>query len=497
MSDGCSRAAAVRTILPLCLAAAVAIAGLAQQPQQPIFRAGANLVRVDVAVIDRQGNPVNALTVEDFQIEEDDVPQAIQTFKFVEASGRRPEGDDRSLAIRSRSDVEMEAARDEVRVVVIFWDEYYIGEMDSSIRARRFLTSFVKSDVAPLDLVAVVDEYTPSDAIPFTRSRTELVDQIRVLKGRRGKYIPPRNLAEEAHLALGGIERIRSEVTVSALESIAVHLGGLREARKAIVFVSEGPSGLGRDWYSRLQALTRAANDANTAIYTVDPRGLTNRPPSDILAEIAINTDGRAILRSNAPERLLGQVFRHLSAYYLLGYESSERPQDGKFHKIEVRVPGRRVDVLARKGYWAPAAADVARARESAAAAEAPPEVLKALSTIAAPRAVTDVDLWIGTARGAEGAGEVTLTWGPRGRSPAPAGAPAGLSVVATGSSGRIVFEGPVADRMVTFSAPPGVLEVRALYHDAAGERIGAETREVTVPDYSAPALALSTPVVL
>ncbi|MGH9330210.1 MAG: VWA domain-containing protein, partial [Vicinamibacterales bacterium] len=310
MSDGCSRAAAVRTILPLCLAAAVAIAGLAQQPQQPIFRAGANLVRVDVAVIDRQGNPVNALTVEDFQIEEDDVPQAIQTFKFVEASGRRPEGDDRSLAIRSRSDVEMEAARDEVRVVVIFWDEYYIGEMDSSIRARRFLTSFVKSDVAPLDLVAVVDEYTPSDAIPFTRSRTELVDQIRVLKGRRGKYIPPRNLAEEAHLALGGIERIRSEVTVSALESIAVHLGGLREARKAIVFVSEGPSGLGRDWYSRLQALTRAANDANTAIYTVDPRGLTNRPPSDILAEIAINTDGRAILRSNAPERLLGQVFR-------------------------------------------------------------------------------------------------------------------------------------------------------------------------------------------
>ena len=45
---------------------------------------------------------------------------------------------------------------------------------------------------------------------------------------------------------MGGIERLRTEVTLSALESIAVRLGGLREARKAIVFVSEGPSGLGR-----------------------------------------------------------------------------------------------------------------------------------------------------------------------------------------------------------------------------------------------------------
>jgi VWFA-related protein len=487
-----------RFVLQLCLmAAAIAAAVAAQNPQQPIFRTGANLVRVDVTVIDRLGNPVNSLTADDFELVEDDVRQTIQTFKFVEATGQPPEGDDRSLAIRSKYDIEMEAARDDVRVVVIFWDEYYIDRMASAIRARRFLTQFVESEVAPLDLVAIVDEYTPADAIPFTRSKTQLLDQIRHLKGRRGIYTPPRNAAEEGHLSMGNIERLRTEVTVSALESIAVRLGGLREARKAIVFVSEGPYGLGRDWYSRLNELSRAANHANTAIYTVDPRGLSNLPASDILAEIAYNTNGRAILQSNAPERLLGQVFRHLSAYYLLGYESSQRPQDGKFHRIEVRVPRRRVDVLARKGYWAPSATDMEKARESAAASEAPTEVVKALGKLASTE-VHDGDLWIGTARSADGGGEVTLAWARRKAPAATKGPqPVGLSVLATTSDGRTVFEGPASDGVVTFAAPPGHLKVRALYHDAAGERIGGETRELDVPDWSTATLALSTPVIL
>ena len=484
-------------VVSLCLAA-VAISAAPQDRQQPIFRVGANIVRVDVTVIDRQGNPVNSLTADDFEVEEDGVRQAIQTFKYVEASGQRPEGDDRSLAIRSRYDVEMEAARDDVRVVVIFWDEYYISRMDSAIRARRFLTSFVR--VGGCAAGSRGDRATstpPRTRFPFTRSRTELVDQIRHLKGRRGVYTPPRNAAEEGHLAMGNIERLRTEVTVSALESIAVRLGGLREARKAIVFVSEGPSGLGRDWYSRLEELSRAANHANTAIYTVDPRGLAGHGASDILAEIASNTDGRAILQSNAPERLLGQVFRHLSAYYLLGYESTQRPQDGKFHRIEVRVPRRRVDVLARKGYWAPSTSDIERARESAAAAEAPTEVVKALGNlVAAP--VNDGDLWIGTARGADGGGEVTLAWARRGGPPGAKGPEAaGLSIVATAADGRTLFEGPATEGVVTFAAPSGHLRVKALYHDASGERIGAKTLEVEVPDWSTAALGLSTPVVL
>ena len=367
--------------------------------------------------------------------------------------------------------------------------------MASAIRARRFLTSFVEAEVAPLDLVAIVDEFTPSDAIPFTRSRAELTAQIRALKGRRGLYTPPRNGAEEEHLVhMGSIERIRSEVTLTALQAIAVRLGGLREARKAIVFVSEGPSGLGSERFDRLRDLTRAANDANVAIYTVDPRGLGQWRPSDILAEIAINTDGRA-MQSNAPELQLGQVFRHLSSYYLLGYESTQRPQDGKFHKIDVRVRKRRVDVLARKGYWAPAAAELTRARE-AAAAEAPAAVTSALSELASGSGLRDIDLWIGTARDPHGAAEVTVTWAASARQARPASGPSGASVTAIGADGRVLFDGPTVNGIVRFGAPSGSLKIRTLFLDAAGERIGDETRAVLVPDFNAQGLALGTPVV-
>ena len=47
------------------------------------------------------------------------------------------------------------------------------------------------------------------------------------------------------------------------------------------------------------------------------------------------------------------QIMRDSSAYYLLGYNSSEAPTDGKFHDIRVRVKRPGVQVRARKGYWA------------------------------------------------------------------------------------------------------------------------------------------------
>ena len=56
------------------------------------------------------------------------------------------------------------------------------------------------------------------------------------------------------------------------------------------------------------------------------------------------------------------QIIRDSSGYYLLGYNSTQAPTDGKFHEIKVRVKRRGVEVRARKGYWAYTVEDVARA---------------------------------------------------------------------------------------------------------------------------------------
>src|SRR6476660_9061865 len=119
--------------------------------QQPVFRTGASLVRVDVTVTDRHGEPVNVLAADDFEIQEDGIPQTVSTFKLVSADGRRVEGDDTSLTIRSPEHAAAEAARDEVRVFLIFWDEYHINRFASAIHARQALADWVGSAFGPTD----------------------------------------------------------------------------------------------------------------------------------------------------------------------------------------------------------------------------------------------------------------------------------------------------------------------------------------------------------
>ena len=86
----------------------------------------------------------------------------------------------------------------------------------------------------------------------------------------------------------------------------------------------------------------------------------------DTLRMLAENTDGRAIVNRNDLAAGMKQIVRDSSAYYLLGYNSTQAPQDGKFHEIKVRVKRPGVQVRARKGYWALSPSDVERANAPA-----------------------------------------------------------------------------------------------------------------------------------
>ena len=95
----------------------------------------------------------------------------------------------------------------------------------------------------PTDLVALMDQLTPSDAIRFTRDFNDLSLDVKKLRGRLGVFIPTRSAVEDAQLSKGGdVRRLRAEVTMSALKSAVVFLGTLREGRKSVIFVSEGHS---------------------------------------------------------------------------------------------------------------------------------------------------------------------------------------------------------------------------------------------------------------
>jgi VWFA-related protein len=478
--------------------------GAAQQQQQPppprppTFRTGTNVVRVDVTVIDRRGYPATELTADDFEVREDGQPQTITQFKLVEAYGQPT--DDLSLPIRSPEHAAAEAAREDVRVFLFFWDEYHIEEHRSALFARTGLTRVMLNAFGPTDLVAVMDPLTPTDAIRFTRDRRELANQVHRLKGRRGVYFP-RSLVEEEHLRAppqhGGIEVIRQQVTTSAIRSAAGFLGTLKEGRKSLVLISEtlGPTRSAGEYGDVVSSLTRAANETNTVIYVFDPRGLQiGRRMSDMLDTIAYASGGQPIVTNDLAARFTRVVVNQSSAFYLLGY-AKEVAADGKFHDIKVRVKRPGLEVRARNGYWAPRLGDLARAKAVAAEAVLPPAIETAFASLRPARSRSVAEVWTGVSKDAQGRALVTVAWMPHSIDDAPPSA-ARVSVTAIADE-TPVFVGDIAASGTSFPAPPGSLELAITVRDESGEVLDRLPRVLAVPDGASSPLALTTPAIV
>ena len=237
-----------------------------------------------------------------------------------------------------------------------------------------------------------------------------------------------------------------------------------------------------------LQDVWDACNRNNTSIYAVDPRGLAVggfditdnismqtsqsylNASLDTLRELADNTDGRAIVNRNDLAAGMKQIIRDSSAYYLVGYNSTQAPRDGKFHEIKVRVKRPGVQVRARRGYWAYTEDDVKRALAGPKPGP-PPEITKALNAIAPMTNRRYIRTWIGNDKGQDGQDARHVVVGAAAADAWRAGA------TSRGASpcwrprrrGDIVYRGKVPTELaapgnggiIRFEAPPGKLDVR------------------------------------
>ncbi len=345
-----------------------------QPPQTPTptFRGGTNIVLVDVSVVGRDSRDVEDLTAADFEVLDDGVPVAIATFRHISGWDRQSAGD--LFPIRTVEDEEFEASRDDVRLFGIFLDEYHVSRFEP-LKVVPALVDFVRA-LPPADLVAVYFPGLSARDIRYTRDREMAIRAIRSFQGRQGIYMPTRYPFEEEHLRhMSDIERLRMQVTVSSLEGAVIHLDTLKDGRKTLIVVTHG--------VGDVVQLARTASQSNVAIYPLDPQGLTvgpTRGAENALRVLADETGGRALVSTNDFRHGLSRVLDDTGAYYLIGYVSP-RPNDGRFHQITVRVNRPKVDVRARKGYWA---LTNAQADEAAAApVVVPAAVQNALSGLA------------------------------------------------------------------------------------------------------------------
>jgi VWFA-related protein len=457
--------------------------------QPPTFRTGVGAVRVDVTVLDGDGRPVTDLGKDDFEILEDGEPQPIQFVEHVRLTGEPPAGSDDSLVIRSADHARQEAARDDVRLMVVFIDDYHLayGVLEDT-RLRRGLARFVEEAMQPLDLFAVMGPLTTLSDLNLTRDRAALIERINRLEGRLGGFVPPRSAVEEAHLRFGAgnLGRIRAQVTFSALNALVVHLGGLREGRKSVIFVSQGPPTRagGHELFSDLQAIIAAANRSNVVIHTLDPRQLGGALRIGAVNDaLAADTGGRRIGLTNDFSKSLGHVMSDASQYYLLGYESKRPTTDGRFHRILVKVARKGVRVIARNGYWAPKPEEVYTAAAAAAAAIIPSEITTALDQLKDQSRRTVLSDWVGFDAATPVARGVTVVY--EALNTAGAARPASVDIEVTTPDGAksTTTPEPAGEGMwiVRLDLPAGRSAVRATARDASGETLETWQREIEV----------------
>jgi len=235
----------------------------------------------------------------------------------------------------------------------------------------------------------------------FTSDATSLVRAVSSLRGNVSMALAGeedaarleaelRDLFEDSRLTEMGqhFQGLRAVATIDALESIGRHLSGARN-RKNLIWVSAGfPLGAfgyrGRSRTREINRATRALNDANVALYTVDARGLiptlTGVPGNqtfttlsmvalnqDILQSVAEETGGRAFLNTNDIQGAVRRAADDARMTYVLGYYPTNEVWDGRFHRVEVKVNRPGVEVRHRKGYVAVATQKQASSERSAA----------------------------------------------------------------------------------------------------------------------------------
>jgi VWFA-related protein len=162
----------------------------------------------------------------------------------------------------------------------------------------------------------------------------------------------------------------RADITTAAFEALARHLTGLPGRKKLIWITAALPltftqenerNGTLKTEFTNMSAKffapMRLLNDANVAIYPIDPRGVTGHlddPGIGTMNELASMTGGKAFYNDNDISVGIEEAFADTDLTYTLGYYPVEVVEGP--HSISVKVARSGTDLRYRKSYTAEAA---------------------------------------------------------------------------------------------------------------------------------------------
>ena len=298
-----------RSLCPVALAAVLSIAAAAQQK----FRSGVDIVRVDALVTDGR-KPIAGLTPADFELRDNGVVQSIDS-----------------------------AALESLPLSLILVLDTSGSVAGSKMKHLGDAVDLMLNGLRPEDRAALV---TFSHRVWLRSPLASDFGALRTMMTTAG--------------AAGG-------TAVHDAVYAALAVSDVQDSRPVLVVFSDGLDNM--SWMSA-DVVERAARRANAVVYSVavaartvsqwthgSPGGFVSVPvyprgQTDFLEAVADATGGR-MLKADSTNNLpkaFDEILREFRTRYVLAY-SPRRVDAPGWHRIELRVKGRKADVKARAGY--------------------------------------------------------------------------------------------------------------------------------------------------
>lgn len=478
---------------PLLAAAIVALCGLqhavaaqepsAPAPQQqpkPAFETRAELVLVDVNVVDREAKPVPTLTAADFALEVNGQPRPIASVQFISTT---PTNSTPATPRETASTSNQSETTGRLLLFAIDEANLRVGSSRSVLRTAQ--TMFDR--LAPGDLIGLARLPTGVGGVEFTTDRKRIVDGLMRVTGNASTRMGMSRVNISEAWALDnhdpggfqsaidrecqgesgpGLEACQNQVeadarallleasararsTLNALEGLLRNLSQLKSPVN-IVMISEGMF-VARDRQSMTE-LGRRAADARATIHIIRPgqsifemedRGAPNTAGrffddalmSEGLEQVAAQTRGSMVTVHASSNAVFDRLGRELSGYYLIGFEPTDADRTGKERRIKVEVKPRGLTVRARPTFVIRSAAEENAALSALTPMQQLGEVLKS------PLPVRGLPMRVATYASADssGAGKVRVVIAAEVGDPASSPADWPLGVVITDKDDKIV----------------------------------------------------------
>jgi VWFA-related protein len=365
--------------------------------QGPTFRTGVDLVAIDVAVVDRNGRPVEDLRAPDFAVKIDGEVRRVVSAELIKVD---VEAAKRQVADKSETFYTSNLTPPNGRQIVLAVDQ--INIRPGSLRpimaaAQRFLDR-----LSPLDQIAFITYPEPGPRVSFTNDKLRLKLAMQGLIGNQ-----PRTTAGQYNIGVSeaiAIEEKRDQLTLAAVmnrecrstdpmqraqcerdiisessqiarnirEDADQSMIGLRnilerlsyiEGPKSLILISEG---LAIEDTSELRSIVQLAGMARTSINVmlIDlQRGdvtIAEQPPTELqdrriqvtgLEALATMSRGSLFHIAGTGEPIFDRLASEISAMYILGVEQRPSDSKGERHRIDVEVRRQNVTIRSRQAF--------------------------------------------------------------------------------------------------------------------------------------------------